>query len=264
MKEFIEACRLLSVFDHAFSGPLFTWSNKHKEDFLARKLDRALINGSWLIRFPHSTVEFLAPEVSDHSPVFISLQQKFIAPPKPFKFFNDWVKHPKFLELVQQSWCSQVFGNPMRRLHTKLKRLKADLKIFNQTHFGGISLKVTEKRKELAGIQVLLMNNVNSSELIELEKSVNLELHDLLLAEEWFYKQKARVNWINEGDQNTKFFQKTVAANQSRSTIKSLTTAAGVKLTTFTQISEEAVSFFQKLIGTVDTQVIGCPRHILE
>ena len=67
-----------------------------------------------------------------------------------------------------------------------------------------------------------------------------------------------------EGDQNTKFFQKTVAANQSRSTIKSLTTTDGVKLTTFIQISEEAVSFFQKLIGTVDTQVIGCPRHILE
>ena len=214
--------------------------------------------------FTYSTIEFLTLEVSDHSPIIILLQQNIVAPPKPFKFFNCWVKHYAFLETVQQSWNGPVTGNLMRRLQTKLKRLKGELKSFNHHYFGEITLKVVEKRKELAGIQLSLLNNEVTPELIKLDKSAFLELHDLMLAEESFYRQKARVNWINEGDLNIKFFQKFVAMNQNRSSIKSLTTVDGVKLTSLAQIYEKAVSFFQNLIGTVDQQVTGCPRHILE
>ena len=88
MQEFIDARLQLSVFDHVHVGPKFTWTNKHQEGFLARKLDRVLINNSWSDRFPPSHVEFLCPEVSDHCPGLILLQQEFHSPPKPFKFFN--------------------------------------------------------------------------------------------------------------------------------------------------------------------------------
>ena len=108
------------------------------------------------------------------------------------------------------------------------------------------------------------MLNAPSLDLVEREKIVSLELNDLLLAEESFFKQKARVDWITEGDQNTKFFQKTVAANQSRTMVKSLINATGIKLTSFPQISEEVVTFYKSLIGSVDVQVTGCPKQILE
>ena len=44
MKEFIEVRNKLEVFDHGSSGPFFTWTNKHQEGFLARKLDRVIVN----------------------------------------------------------------------------------------------------------------------------------------------------------------------------------------------------------------------------
>ena len=263
MKDFMEISRQISIFDHSFTGPLYTWSNKQQVGFLARKLDRALINGGWLVKFPHFIVEFLPPEVSDHCPVIVSLQQEIANPPKPFKFFNYWAKHPDFMGLVQQSWLSQVNGNSMRQLYVKLKRLKVDLKIFNLSHFGWITKRVDDKRRELAAIQVSMLNTP-SPDLVECEKIVSLELNDLLLAEESFFKQKARVDWIIEGDQNTKFFQKTVAANQNRTMVKSLINAAGIKLTTFSQISEEVVTFYKSLIGSVDVKVTGCPKQILE
>ena len=78
----------LSVMDHASSGPFFTWSNKHHDGFLTRKLDRVFINGNWIAKIPHSTVEFLAPKVSDHCPALIMMNQDIASPPKPFKFFN--------------------------------------------------------------------------------------------------------------------------------------------------------------------------------
>ena len=214
MKDFIEARRTISVFDHAYSGPLFTWSNKQQESFLARKLDRALVNGGWIAKYTHSTVDIVAPEISDHCPVVIGFHKDVKDPPKPFKFFNFWTKHPRFMKIVQQSWRSSVIGNPMRKLHTKLKRLKADLKNFNLSHFGGITSKVVEKRRELEAVQVSLLN-APTPNLIELEKNISLKLNDLLFAEESFFKQKVHINWINEGDQNTKFFQKSVAAHQN-------------------------------------------------
>ena len=58
MKDFIEISRQISVFDHSFSGPLFTWSNKQQVGFLARKLDRALINGGWLVNFHFLLLKF--------------------------------------------------------------------------------------------------------------------------------------------------------------------------------------------------------------
>ena len=83
MKEFNEVRNIISVFDHVASGPLFTWTNKHQEGFIARKLDRVLINSSWHSRYAQSHVEFLAPEVSDHCPAYILLQQDIIFPLSP-------------------------------------------------------------------------------------------------------------------------------------------------------------------------------------
>ena len=97
-------------------------------------------------------------------------------------------------------------------LHEKLKRLKAELRRFNKAHFGNISAKVEEKRRELADIQVLNLNCPSNDILVGREKSLAKELSDLLKAEESFYRQKSRIDWIKEGDQNTKFFQKMVAA----------------------------------------------------
>ena len=72
-------------------------------------------------------------------------------------------------------------------LHYKFKRLKAELKVFNQTHFGGILTKVADKRKDLALVQEKVLGSP-IEELIQLEKTLSLELYDLMLAEECFYK----------------------------------------------------------------------------
>ena len=45
---------------------------------------------------------------------------------------------------------------------------------------------------------------------------------------------------------------------QHRSTIRTLTNEDGLKLNTFSQIAEEAVSYFQVMLGTRDIQVKCC------
>ena len=95
--------------------------------------------------------------------------------------------------MVRKTWDIADDGNPMRKLHCKLKRLKENLKIFNHNNFGGISFRVAKKRKELARVQVAMLTASASAELIVLENSLSLEFHDLMIAEERFFKQKSRI-----------------------------------------------------------------------
>ena len=207
-------------------------------------------------------MEFLYPSESDHCPAIIKMCQDFHLPPKPFKFFNFWTKHPDFLKVVESSWKEQVHGNPMSTLHQKMKKLKASLRSFNKFKYADISGKVKEKRRELAEVQLQNLSTPTPG-LVELEKILNLELHELLLAEESFFKQKSRIKWIQKGDMNTQFFHRMTAARQKQMTISTLIDSQGRKLTTYSQITNEAVSYFQQLLGTVDINVIVCPKMLL-
>lgn len=261
--DFNEVCQSLSVFDHQYTGSQFTWLNNHQVDFIARKLDRVLINSAWLDVFATSTVEFLPPEVSDHCLGLVKLCKEVFSPPKPFKFFNFWVRHSEFLDLVKQSWEVPCDGSPMKVLFDKLKRLKFPLRLFNKRYFGNISARVDQKRKELAEAQKKVMNSA-TSELVEAMRNLSAEFTDLLAAEEAFYKKKSRVDWLVEGDQNTAFFHKAVSAKNHHEVIHSLTSLQGNKLTTFDEISDEATKFFKKLLGAVDAGVTGCSLDVLK
>ena len=110
----------------------------------------------------------------------------------------------------------------MEVLQKKLKRLKTVLKEFNKLYYVDISKKVGMKKEELEGIQMTNLSTIDCREMIEKEKNVAEELHELMVAEESFYKQKSRIQWLKEGDENTKFFHGMVAARQHKNTILSL------------------------------------------
>ena len=57
-------------------------------------------------------------------------------------------------------------------------------------------------------MQVVVLNSSLDVYRIGKEKSLSQELVELLQAEESYIKQKSRVDWIKEGDHNTKYFQK--------------------------------------------------------
>ncbi|XP_038992144.1 uncharacterized protein LOC120115525 [Hibiscus syriacus] len=204
----MESCRSclssLGLFDHPYVGPLYTWSNKQAGNFLARKLDRALINARWLEDFPNFFVEFLAQGVSDHCPAVISFFKDNQADrPKPFKFFNCWANHGDFKSVVKESCQLDVSGSPM----------------FYD------------------------------------EKILFNELQELEVAEASFYKQKAKVHWLKEGDRNTKFFHSTVVRKSKSNTVRLLYAEDGSRLDSFDAMSAEMLRFYTELLGFEDVGV---------
>ncbi|XP_039029206.1 uncharacterized protein LOC120163306 [Hibiscus syriacus] len=253
MKDFQELIHELELLDHPFFGPTFTWSNKQKELFLVRKLDRVLINSYWATSFPLSFVEFLAPGLSDHCMVIVNLvKESPFNIPKPFKFFNFWSTHPSFLNVVRNSWLHNASGNPISVLFSKLKRLKTSLKEFNNENFKNLQTQVKVKRTDL---ELQQLRTLKGEDGIEKEIIIQDELKILEEAENLFLKQKVKIQWIKNGDKNTKFFHSILAFKNKRNTIRVLIDENGNRLESFDDMAKEFTSCFSNLLGSVDNRV---------
>lgn len=136
-ENFKECVRDIEVEDLNFSGSLFSWSNKQEGSaFVAKKLDRILVNEFWMENFGNTLVEFFEGGVSDHAYMLVSVGSVKSFGPKPFKFFSYWTENPQFLQWVTEGWESEVEGFPKFCLYSKLKAVKDVLKNQNRVCYG--------------------------------------------------------------------------------------------------------------------------------
>ncbi|KAK1259976.1 hypothetical protein QJS04_geneDACA021415 [Acorus gramineus] len=49
-------------------------------------------------------VEYLPPEISDHSPMKVISASSYPTGPRPFKYFESWETHPSFSANVEAAW----------------------------------------------------------------------------------------------------------------------------------------------------------------
>ena len=63
-----------------------------------------------------------------------------------------------------------------------------------------------------------------------------------------FWKQKARVKWLQEGERNTKFFHKSMIQNRNSSRIQRLKTRAGNIVETRREIEAELTQHFSEIL----------------
>ncbi|KAF8017595.1 hypothetical protein BT93_H2702 [Corymbia citriodora subsp. variegata] len=168
--EFKECLDQAELVDLRYVGFRFTWSTSSGTRRKQRKIDRVLVNNHWCMAFSFSEASFLAPGISDHSPMVVRIH----APTTcriPFKFFNFWLTHPDFLMLVDQAWETQVTWSPMFTLYTRLKVLKARLKTLNKEHYSDITMRVTAAKRALVHTQEALHQDPGSSALADIENS---------------------------------------------------------------------------------------------
>ncbi|XP_039008844.1 uncharacterized protein LOC120137040, partial [Hibiscus syriacus] len=212
MVDFQNVTQDLSLQDHPFFGPTFTWSNIQRESYIAMKLYRVLINSLWATTFQNSFVEFTTPGPSDHC--------------------------------MGLAWPSH--GNHMQKLFTKLKRLKPCLHNLNHDHFSNISAKVKQKKAKLNHIQIETLKGTSS---IDKELIAQKELKDLEDSEHMFLKHKSKIQWIKDGDKCTKLFHSSIASKNKRDTIRVLFNNDGKRLDSYDAITSEIIDFFKHHLG---------------
>ncbi|XP_020254145.1 uncharacterized protein LOC109831220 [Asparagus officinalis] len=246
-KKFIEDCNLRHL---KTQGCFYTWNNK--QDANSRiwcRLDRALINDAWIDEYISSHVEFMLPNLSDHSPAIVSVYDDLKQGKKPFKFFKMWTKHENYIPTVSKIWHTHVQGYTMYSVYAKLKMLKKELIELNKKHFHNISEQVQRAKFALEDAQRILHSDPLNSDFIAHKKKCILTYNKLLDCELSFYRQKTRINWNVHGDRSSKLFQSIAKYKRHNNRILALYNSKGDKITDDEGIVQELTSYYKNLMG---------------
>ncbi|XP_020254858.1 uncharacterized protein LOC109831820 [Asparagus officinalis] len=194
-------------------------------------------------------VDYLAPNCSDHSPGLITIGEDDFKGKRPFKFFSMWINHPDFTSVVKTVWEQDVRGFHMYKLHTKLRKLKQNLKVLNKKHFMNISEQVIRAKCELTDTQNQLNNHPFNQMLISKEKECLIKYTRLIDCETSFYKQKANIRWDLYGDKCSQFFHSIMKAKRHHNRVLSLHTENGERITDMADIATEFTEYYKRLLG---------------
>ncbi|KAK6786185.1 hypothetical protein RDI58_014710 [Solanum bulbocastanum] len=168
------------------------------------KIDWAFGNMFWLQQFGHIEAEYLNHSISDHFPILIKCKQYNNIHPRPFRFFNNMMEHPNFAERWRNVWGDCVEENTMKHVE-KPKNVKYQSKDINK-YMASYKQNMHVLRKKLEIIQGKIQISKLDQELIDQEKQIIIELEKWCNIEEAALRQKARANWIEFGDSNSKYF----------------------------------------------------------
>ena len=242
-------CRDSSLEDLRYSGCHLTWNKGTGDNALMKKLDRALTNHVWLTEFTESEALFLNKGASDHSPIVVDTGVMLHTRKPPFHFFNFWAEHDSFEDLVCNAWAEQIWGSPQYSLCKKLKRLKGSLKAFNRECFSNIHSRSSLARENLSRIQKSLQSFPGNHNLLLQERHALQDLIKYSAAEESLTRQKSRMLWIREGDQNTNFFHQCLKNRHNQNKIISLSLDENTRIYHPLEIQEAVVTHFQSLFS---------------
>ncbi|KAF5199600.1 hypothetical protein FRX31_010815 [Thalictrum thalictroides] len=77
---------------------------------------------------PIIEVQFLPQGISDHTPILLSWITTDDTKPGPFLFFNHWVSHPDFMEIVERGVegksCRKSYDSDPNKTQTSKGRLE--------------------------------------------------------------------------------------------------------------------------------------------
>eukprot|EP00253_Pinus_taeda_P009736 PITA_09736 len=107
-------------------------------------------------------------------------------------------------------------------LHQRLKHLKRRLKKWNKNEFGNIFKAKGEVEKKLQEINQILITKGFTEERKMQADSLQQEWDNRCQQEEIFWRQKSRVQWIKEGERNTRFFHKFTMDHRAHNQITKL------------------------------------------
>ncbi|XP_056695388.1 uncharacterized protein [Spinacia oleracea] len=237
----------------------YSWSNKGQGNLrICSRIDRAIANALWHSKFVDAVVDYLPPGISDHSPLFMSCNIHLGGGSRPFKFFNYMADHAKFLDVVKKGWdVSCPRSGSMLKVWTKLKAVKQGLKELHHKDFAKFDERIEGLRADLGQIQTQLAACPTDSNVQQSERECSEALKKFLHIQESAYRQKARIQWLQVGDSNSKFFFSAMKERIARNSIDILYDDSRKKLSTTQEIQEEVSSFYKQLIGTAASSLIG-------
>ena len=127
----------------------------------------------------------------------------------------------------------------------KLQFVKAKLKDWNKNTFGMLKERKKCILDEISNIDAFEQEGVLSSDLSAQTVLRKGELEELILREKIHWRQKVKVKWVKDRDNNSNFFHKVVNGRRNRNFIKFLENERGLVLDNSESIIEEILLYLK-------------------
>ncbi|XP_042950313.1 uncharacterized protein LOC122282426 [Carya illinoinensis] len=241
-REVLTECELR---DLGYKGQRFTWWNgRGGNAHIFEHLDRFVGNDLLTHLFPHLVVQHGNVAHSDHIPILFESSNFQPMPRRPKQFHLEamWVGEEQCERIIEQVWSERGGNRGMEDLLNLIQGCGQQLKIWNRHSFGLVKKKLNEARAELEKAQFSHSHDPNPKGLSQAINKVQLWLE----REEVMWRQRSRIQWLKEGDQNTRFFHSSASMRRKRNTIQGLKDDQG-HLTEGAQRDKLIVDFFEDL-----------------
>eukprot|EP00253_Pinus_taeda_P030086 PITA_30086 len=203
----------------------YTWSNKRVgPGHIAARLDRFLVQSSFLLLGLEARSHIFHSSISDHKPISLVLLIPKDLGPIPFKFSSLWIKEKDFMEKIRDCWKKPIKGSTFFVWEEKLRRVKHAEKL-GQDPAKSCSGKEKNPKREA-----------------KLQQS----FHKACLAEEEYWRLKSKSLRLKSGDRNSSFFHKQAQAKKGRNSISEIKEDNHI-LKDFTSIKKAATDHFEQL-----------------
>lgn len=201
------------MLDLGFIGDKYTWDKSRGTDnWIQERLDRGLATQEWSNLFPSAEVHVLEVAPSDHLPLYLQLNKRVYLPrSKRFKFENVWLKEKDCVNMVKENWSYMEDHEILEKLQYVCLKL--------EEWGGGIGQEYKQKMKNCR-VQLRKFRSRRDRHGVQRYNEVRWEYLNLLEKQETYWKQRAKQFWLQEGDQNTRFFHRYVSVRKNKSCIQ--------------------------------------------
>lgn len=236
------ACNMV---DMGFSGPRYTWSNSREVSrLILERLDRFFVNPGWCTMYLNAKVVHLTKVHSDHCPVQLNFDHgDFMRLKRPFKFQRFWLSDLSFPKVVSDAWAQST------HLMEAMEKFTKNATNWNLNYIGNIFMKKRRLMARLNGCQKALATRL-SLILVDMEKSLQYDLNEVLSQEQELWTLKSKVNWMLLRDHNTSFFHVLALVWRRRNIITCMKNNVGDRIQEETQIMNFVRKGFEDLYTT--------------
>ncbi|GMN69279.1 hypothetical protein TIFTF001_038331 [Ficus carica] len=204
MDDFREVMVECSLFYLGFEGPAFAWDKGMDEDQnVQERLDHYVGSDDWQNRFPSHRVCHLEFFGSDHRAILLKLVDLVRTGQGP-------KKHRRFI------------FEPMRMTNGSFNEMLGHY-WFRESVEGRGQRKIKDAHKESEDLNKC----PRPGELRTSIRRVENELNRLLALDKYYWRQRARVEWLRSGDWNTKIFHSKASKCFKKNIIRGLEDPSG-------------------------------------
>jgi hypothetical protein len=249
MEAFREVLDFCELRDICFSGVPWTYDNgKAGSRNVKVRLDRGVANQGWFCCFFDASISHLTSPFSDHCPLLLRVQREDAncwRGTKQSYYEIMWEREPSLGEHILNIWEGESRKGDLGIISKALKNTLVSLKQWRNDHFGSVRKELEGLRAQLADLQALNADSNATNDVIR-------DMNEMLYREEMLWLQRSRVAWLQEGDQNTKFFHQRAAWRARKNRIRRLRGEDGEWVQTKEVVTGMVNDYFNSLYARDD------------